>query len=233
MGVQPISPAPAAVDKQQFHSGRPAYISSSSSCRYTTVSQWTSSLYLQLQQLSIYNSFTVDVQPISSAPAAVDIQQFHSGRPAYISSSSSCRYTTVSQWTSSLYLKLQQLSIYNSFTVDVQPISKASAASQWTSSLYLKLQQLSIYNSFTVDVQPISSAPAAVDIQQFHSGCPAYISSSSSCRYTTVSQWTSSLYLKLQQLSIYNSFTVDVQPISPAPAAVDIQQFHSGRPAYI
>ena len=160
MGIQPISPALATVNIQQFHSGRPAYISSSRNCQYTIVSQWTSSLYLQLQQLSIYNSFTVDVQSL----AAVDIQQFHSGRPAYISSSSNCQYTTVSQWTSSLYLQLPQLSIYNSVTVDVQPISQALAT---------------------------------VNIQQCHSGRPAYISSSNRCQYTTVSQWTSSLYLQL------------------------------------
>ena len=142
----------------------------------------------------------MDVQPISPAPATVDIQQCHSGRPAYISSSSSCQYITVSQWTS---------------------------------SLYLQLQQLSIYYSVTVDVQPISPALAAVNIQQCHSGRPAYISSSSNCQYITVSQWTFSLYLKLQQLSIYNSVTVDVQPISPAPATVNILQCHNGRPTYI
>ena len=200
MDDQPISPALTDVNIQQFHSGRPAYISSSSNCQYTTVSQWTSSLYLQLQQLSIYNSVTVDVQSISPAPATVNIQQCHSGRPVYISSSSNCQYTTVSQWTS---------------------------------SLYLQLQQLSIYYSVTVDVQPISPALATVNIQQCHSGRPAYISSSSNCQYTTVSQWASSLYLQLQQLSIYNSVTVDVQPISQALATVNILQCHSGRPVYI
>ena len=164
MDVQPISPALATVNIQQFHSGHPAYISSSSNCQYTTVSQWTSSLYLQLQQLSIYNSVTVGIQPISPAPATGNIQQCHSGRPAYISSSSNCQYITVSQWTS---------------------------------SLYLKLQQLSIYNSVTVNVQSISLALATVNILQCHSGRPAYISSSSNCQYTTVSQLTSSLYLQL------------------------------------
>ena len=200
MGIQPISQAPATVDIQQFHSGRPAYISSSSNCQYITVSQWTSSLYLKLQQLSIYNSVIVDVQPISQAPATVNLLQCHSGRSAYTSSSSNSQYITVSQWTS---------------------------------SLYRKLQQLSIYNSVTVDVQPISPAPATVNIQQCDSGRPAYISSSSNCQPITVSQWTLSLYLKLQQLSIYNSVIVDVQPISQAPATVNIQQCHSGRPAYI
>ena len=220
MDVQPISPTIATVNIQQCHSGRPAYISNNSNCQYTTVSQWTSSLYLQLQQLSIYNSSTEDVQPISLALATVDIQQCHSGRPAYISNYSNCRYTTVSQWTS---------------------------------SLYLQLQQLSIYNGVTVDIQPISPTIATANIQQCHSGHPAYISSSSNCQYTTVSQWTSSLfplalatiniqqcnrgctaqnttvsqwtsslYLKLQQQSIYYSVTVDVQPISPAPATVNI-----------
>ena len=164
MDVQPIPPAPPTVNIQQCHSGRQVYISNSSSCQYTTVSQWTSSLYLQLQQLSIYNSVTVNVKSISQIPAAVNIQQCHSGHPAYISSSSNCQYTTVSQWTS---------------------------------SLYLQLQQLSIYNSVTVDVQPISPALATVNIQQFHGGRPAYISSSSNCQYITVSQLTSNLYLQL------------------------------------
>ena len=164
MDVQPISPTLATVNIQQCHSGRPAYISSSSNCQYITVSQWTSNLYRKLQQLSIYYSVTVDVQPISPALATVNIQQCISGRPAYISYSSNCQYTTVSQWTS---------------------------------SLYLQLQQLSIYNSVTVDVQPISPALATVNIQQFHGGRPAYISSSSNCQYITVSQWMSNLYLQL------------------------------------
>ena len=150
MDVQLISQAPATVDIQQSHSGRPAYISSSSNCRYTTVSQWTSSLYLQLYQLSIYNSVTVDVKPISPAPATVNIQQYHSGRPAYISSSSNCQYTTVSQWTSSLYLKLQQLSIYNSVTEDIQPISQALSTVQYTT--VVQRMYSSKYNSVTVDI---------------------------------------------------------------------------------
>ena len=151
-------------------------------------------------QLSIYNSFRVDVQPISLAPATVNIQQCDSERPAYISSSSNCQYKTVSQ---KMY------------------------------SLYLLLLQLSIYNRVTVDVQPISPGLATVNILQCHRRCTAYISSSSNCRYTTVSQWTSSLYLQVLQVSIYNSVTVGIQPISPTIAIVDIQQWHSGHPAYI